>query len=448
MPTPNQIRLKAVLDEIGGLKTKASLTNDEETKFQRLLEEGSGLKSAIQRESSADELADWATKSAGFLPLAAAKTTLAEVEGSRPAGAATVEKKGKSVLVTDEGEALLDEKTIKTLRDPEYARAFRSYLRLGLHGMKSSDGLKVLQEGSDTAGGYLVPEDILSRIVAREATPARIAGLVTQLNTSRDALVMPKVNYSTDDIYTTGIRATWTGEIPASASGHRVTEPVFGQIRIPVFTAMLSMPLTNDMVEDAAFPIVNWASGKFGETIELLKDNMVLNGTGIGQPSGILLNPGGANQPAVVNSGAAAALTGQGVVDLAFALPEQYDQNARFVFNKTSTGKALASLKDGQSRFLWGSGMQDSGLSVGWKDRALLGYPTVLSGFMPNVGASAYPIAFGDFSGYYLVNRIGFSIQVLRELYAETNQILLLGRTRFGGLVAEDWKLKLQCVSA
>jgi HK97 family phage major capsid protein len=65
---------------------------------------------------------------------------------------------------------------------------------------------------------------------------------------------------------------------------------------------------------------------------------------------------------------------------------------------------------------------------------------------MPNVGTSTYPIIFGDLKGYYHVDRVGFSIQVLRELYAESNQILLLGRLRFGGQVAEDWRLKLlQC---
>jgi HK97 family phage major capsid protein len=62
---------------------------------------------------------------------------------------------------------------------------------------------------------------------------------------------------------------------------------------------------------------------------------------------------------------------------------------------------------------------------------------------MPNTGANNYPIIFGDLRGYYLVNRVGFSVQVLRELYAETNQILLLGRVRFGGGVGEEWRIKV-----
>ena len=257
-----------------------------------------------------------------------------------------------------------------------------------------------------------------------------------------------KINYSTDDIYTTGIRATFTGEVPASNTAHRVTDPQFGRITIPVETAMLSMLITNDMVEDAAFPIVSWAAGKFSETIDLLYDDKVINGSGTGQPAGILLNPGGANQPITVKTGDANLMTADGLANLAFTLPEQYDDNAVFVFNKTSTARAIAELKDGNNRYLWGSGLQDSGLAPSIKDRRLFGYPTILSGFMPNVGPGNFPVIFGDLSGYFMVTRVGFSIQVLRELYAEYNQIELIGRLRFGGQVAEDWKLKVQNVAA
>lgn len=271
---------------------------------------------------------------------------------------------------------------------------------------------------------------------------------MTSLSTSRDALTIPKVIYTADNLYTTGIRVTWTNEtVSAGAASIRVTDPVFGQERIPVFTAMLSIALTNDMIEDSAFALVDYVAGKFGETIDLLKDNMILNGTGAGQPAGILLNPGGdVNQPSVVVSGSASALTADGLVATAMTLPEQYDVNSNWIFNKTSTGLAVSQLKDAQNRYMWGAGYQDSGLSGGFLNQPLLGYPVLLSGFMPNVGASTYPAIFGDLTGYYQVNRIGFTVQILRELYAETNQIMVLGRIRFGGLVAEPWKLEIhQC---
>ena len=53
------------------------------------------------------------------------------------------------------------------------------------------------------------------------------------------------------------------------------------------------------------------------------------------------------------------------------------------------------------------------------------------------------PVIFGDLMGYQFVNRIGFSIQVVREPYIEFNQIAVVGRVRFGGQVIEPWRLRL-----
>jgi HK97 family phage major capsid protein len=66
---------------------------------------------------------------------------------------------------------------------------------------------------------------------------------------------------------------------------------------------------------------------------------------------------------------------------------------------------------------------------------------------MPDVAANAFPIIFGDPKGYYLVRRIGFSVQVLNEIVATSNKVRVLGRLRIGGQVGEDWRLKIQKVS-
>lgn len=369
------------------------------------------------------------------------------LEGSELAGHSWVQKTKDQgfeqlSLAYEEGILGLSAQQQQIISTKEYKHAFRNYIRKGLTEITSLER-KTLQEGTDSQGGFLVPEDVLNMILSKSPTPTRVSGYVSQLTTSRDQLLIPRTVYTTDDLYSTGIRTTWTGEIPSSSTVHRVTDPVFGQLRIPVHTNMMSLPLTNDMIEDSAFPIVRWASEKFNETIDLLKDNMIINGTGSGQPAGILLNPDGTDQPAVVVTGSAAALTADGIIDLAYSLPEQYDMNARFLFNKTASGKAIAKLKDSDNRYLFGYGMGDNGLAGG-RPTELVGYQYSYSGFMPSPAANTFPLIFGDFRGYILLNRIGFSIQVLRETYAELNQIVLLGRIRFGGQVAESYKLKIQ----
>jgi len=445
--TETRTKMRETLAELQVLRAKTDVTQEDVEKIKTLLQTGKNLKSELDVLGAAAEFDQEMGQSAGMLKLASSQPDPkgAQVTGIQKSGMVQITQKNGRLEIDEESDATpLDAKTWKTISAPEYRKAFKSYLRVGLEGLRG-DALKVLQEGVDTQGGFLAPDDILNRLIAVEPAPTSLASRVTTLTTGRDRISVPRVVYTTDNIYTSGMRVTWTGEIPASATTHRVTEPVFGQVNIPVFTAMMSLPLTNDMVEDASYPLVNWCTGKFSETIDLLKDNMIVNGGGVTQPDGILIN---ARFIATdVHTGAAAALTWDGINDIGFALPEQYDAGAVFYMNKTNTALALSKLQDGNGRPYWTSGTDD-GLGGQRINKPLLGYPVVFNAFMPNVGAGAYPIIFGDIRGYWLVNRVGFSIQVLREIYAETNQILLLGRVRFGGQLVEDWRIRGQVVSA
>lgn len=377
----------------------------------------------------------------------------ATVIGTEYAGDTTIvhNSKGDIDRIYEEGAGFVGDKQRAAISTKSYRDAWYKYIR-NRDGLGRTD-FKTLQEGADSQGGFLVPEDYANRIIQRQPTPTQVAGMVTRLQTGRDAITIPRVNYtdttnSNNSIYTTGIRVTKTGEVPSSATVHRVTDPAFGVTRIPVHTFMLSMPLTNDMIEDSAFPLLNWSSGKFRETVDLLYDNEIINGTGIGGPLGMQTSIGtGTDNIASIVSGGASTLTADGLIDLNYGVPPQYRSNMKWLMSYLNTVKAVAKLKDSQNRYLFNMGGASDGGLQGARPDALLGAPITYSEFMPSIAANAYPILFGDFSGYYLVERVGFSIQVLDQIYAETNQVVLLGRLRFGGQTAEPWKIKAQKVS-
>lgn len=330
---------------------------------------------------------------------------------------------------------------MEAIKSQDYRKAYEQYIKTG------DRNIKVMQEGLDEGGGFLVPEDILQEIVAKKPAPTSLYNYVSKSTTARDMVVRTRLTYATDDIYTTGMRVTWTGEVPATSTTHRVTEPTWGQIRIPIFTAMMSMPITRNEIEDAWVDVVSYVGGLFGQTIDLLRENMIVNGTGVGQPAGILQNPNATDEPATVNSGAAAALTADGLINLDYAIPPQYEGNFRWVMNKNSSLLAVRKLKDGEGRYLWASGSQDDKLANG-PNATLLGYPISKCQFMPNVSAGTYPIIGGDLTGYEWVDRVGLSIQVLQEVGAQDNQVILLARYRCGGDVLKPWQMKIQYVSA
>ena len=327
-----------------------------------------------------------------------------------------------------------------------YADAFEGYLRKqgGFFALGPNDR-KVLSEGVDSAGGYAVPPEFMSEVIRKMATLTTVRQNARVAQTSRDIARWVKVNYTTDDKYTSPVRMTWTGEQPATATSHRVNEPVLGQYSIPVHTGMASLPFTNDLLEDAAFDIFGLGSDLLSEAFALGENNVFWNGNGVAQPMGILAQVDG-DGPASVVSGSAGTLTGDGLIDLTMALPAQYERNAKFFMNKVSGEKTIRKLKDGNNDYLWP--VWPVGGNFAAAPRELLGFPTVRDEFLPNVSAGNYPIVFGDLNGYLILDRVGLSLQRIDQPYAEQNITVLLARKRVGGQVIEPWRIKVQKVSA
>lgn len=324
-----------------------------------------------------------------------------------------------------------------------YDSAFESYIRNGKNNMGPEDR-KTLTEGSDSAGGFLVPEDYQTELIRKIATNATIRSRARVGTTNRDIAKWPKLNYSTDDKYTSGVRMTWTGETPTSNTQHRATDPQFGLYTIPIHTAMASMPISNDLIEDSAFDIVGISSDLMAEAFTLGENDAFINGSGVGRPMGILTQVDG-DGPVSVKSGTASTLLADGLIDLVYALPAQYEANAALIFAK-ATEKIIRKLKDADNNYLWPVWPQMGNFAPAPKE--LLGFPTLRDEFMPAVGAGTYPIIFGDMRGYLVLDRVGISVQRLSELYAETNITLLLARKRLGGQTIEPWRIKVQKVSA
>src|SRR5690606_39096176 len=103
-------------------------------------------------------------------------------------------------------------------------------------------------------------------------------------------------------------------------------------------------------------------------------------------------------------SGAAAAVTADGVYNLVFALKDYYTANARFLMKRTTVRDVLK-LKDGDGQYMWQMGDIKAGVPA-----TLLGYPVARAEDMPTVEASALAIAFGDFAAAYtIVDRLGIT---------------------------------------
>ncbi|MBN9047649.1 MAG: phage major capsid protein, partial [Rhizobiales bacterium] len=178
-----------------------------------------------------------------------------------------------------------------------------------------------------------------------------------------------------------------------------------------------------------------------------------LNGDGVNKPKGILrfdaatetALPAAERHPLgpvlEVNSGAAAGLTPDGLIDLIYDLPsERITPTSAFYANR-KTHAAIRKMKDGQDNYLWQPPFQAG------EPAQVLGYAARDLSGMPDIAANTIPVIFGDMAmGYRIFDRIG--VQVLRDPYTKKPYVLFYTRKRVGGGLWNPEFLRYQRVAA
>ncbi len=303
----------------------------------------------------------------------------------------------------------------------------------------------VMVEAQDTLGGYAVPVDWQADVISRMAGYTVVRPMARVVQTSRDRIEWPTMTGGGSQ-YRDAVRVTWVDETPTAATA--ATNLTLGSEVIPVHTVMAETFLSRNLVEDAAFNLVDWLADSFASAQAIDEDNKFLVGDGNGCPQGVLADSGvtgwlGTGQQVV--SGSASTLTWDGLIALTYKLDAQYRQNAVFVMEK-ATAEVIAKLKDSDGQYLWRERYGDN-VSVGGAGtvQRLLGYPVLEQEGMPTVASNAFPIIFGDFSGYVVADRVGMSIErYLGGEEARINQVLYVARRRLGGQGVATWKFAAQ----
>lgn len=153
-----------------------------------------------------------------------------------------------------------------------------------------------------------------------------------------------------------------------------------------------------------------------------------MTGNGFNQPLGIFTasNDGIPTSRDVSTGNTATAITFDGLKEVKYSLKPQYWPRAQWVFHRDAV-KQIAKIKT-DSGYIWAESVR-----VGEPDR-LLGFPVNMSEYAPNTfTASQYVGMLADFSNYWIVDALTLEFQMLNELYAETNQVGLIGRLESDG---------------
>lgn len=297
---------------------------------------------------------------------------------------------------------------IKTGRaTEEYKRAFWN----GMRNRISYDVQNALSIGTDSEGGYLVPDEYEKKLVESLQDEVFFRSLATVIRTSSGDRKIP--------IVTSKGEAAWIdeeGQFPES-------DDSFGQTSIGAYKLATMIKVSDELLNDSVFNIEQYISKEFGRRIGAKEEEAFFVGDGQGKPIGLFNTTGGAETGVTA---ATVSITFDDVMDLYYSLRAPYRNKASWLLND-STVKAIRKLKDGNGNYIWQPSVRE-----GEPDR-ILNRPYRTSIYVPELAEGKRVMAFGDYSYYWIADRQGRSFKRLNELYAATGQVGFLTCERVDG---------------
>jgi HK97 family phage major capsid protein len=332
----------------------------------------------------------------------------------------------------------------ESAEDREYRAAFRGWMG----GRVSDDAFRAkrapsaaMTTFSDPDGGFLVSDPVVGAM-------SRVLGTVSAMRSLAEVISISSPVYK-KPMNLGGATSGWVTETGSRAN---TSTPQLSELAFPTFEIYAQPAATQTLLDDAAIDVESWLGGEIAIVFSEQEGSAFISGDGVSKPRGITSYTNVANASytwgkiGYTASGVAAALNDSSnkaydsTISLIHSLKSGYRAAASFVMNDLTTA-AYRKVKDANDNYIWQPANQVGQPSM------LLGYPVVTDDNMADIGAGAYPVAFGDFRrGYVIVDRVG--IRVLRDPYTSKPYVLFYTTKRVGGGVQDFAAIKLLKIAA
>lgn len=303
-------------------------------------------------------------------------------------------------------------------RDPEkkedrsgqqYKNAFGRYLRNAQVGY---DVNNVLSVGTDSDGGYTVPDEFEHTLVEALADENVFRTMATSIKTASGDRKIPIVA-------TTGT-ASWVDEnaaIPESGG-------TFDQKTLSAYKLATILKVSEELLADSAFNLEDYIAREFARRFAVAEEAAFCTGNGTGKPTGVFDSTKGAS--AGITAAKTDTFTADELMDLFYSLRAPYRSKSMWFMND-STIKIVRKLKDNNGQYIW-----QPALTAGTPDM-ILARPYKTSVAAPEATTGNTAVLFGDFKYYWIADRKSRTIRRLNELYAVNGQVAFLGTERLDG---------------
>jgi HK97 family phage major capsid protein len=252
-------------------------------------------------------------------------------------------------------------------------------------------------EGSGADGGFAIPPDFRSNIISKVTGEESLLSLTDQQVTSGNSITFP-VDETTPWQSSGGIQAYWESE----AGQHTQSKPAFVEKTIKANKIIALVPLTDELLDDAA-AMSSYVNRKAPEKILFRLNDAIINGTGAGMPLGILPSAGTITV-AAEGSQTADTVNFNNIIKMYSALTPSARARAKWIMNPDVEQQLMTMSFPGTGTavpaYLPPGGLSASAYGT------LLGRPIITSEACSALGDKG-DIIFGDLANYLTVVKSG-----------------------------------------
>ena len=291
------------------------------------------------------------------------------------------------------------ERTAAAIRKAEaYNEAFWDTMHTGMPH-------NALKEGSDGAGGYLVPDTYHDRMV-KALADRNVLRQISKVITTTHRTHIPVAN----DVDA----ADWIPENTAIT----FLDAKFGEVILDAYKLVTSIRASDEMLEDNGVDLEKYILDMFSERIGKAEEKAFIAGDGNGKPLGLIHQV-----PVGTVSEREGEITMDDMVNLEYSLKSEYRENAVWLMSADAYNK-LRRIPHYRGNGVWRNDLKDG------DPVRLFGYPIFVCRAMDDVAPGKCPVMFGDFSYYWIGDRGKRTIKRLVERYADRGQVAFITTER------------------
>lgn len=267
--------------------------------------------------------------------------------------------------------------------------------------------------GTGSAGGFLVPQRLSNRLVEAMKAYGDLYSLATIYPSPEpNTVLIPSVD-------NTSRKAAIIGENSADTA----VDMTFSQTSIAMYQYRSTWLASNRFLLADATNVEGSMIRFFGTAFGRALNEHITVGTGSSQPHGVV-----GSAATGVTAGSATAVTADNITSLIYSVDGAYRNapGAGLMMN-SQTQLALLLLKDTTGQYLWRPAV------AAGQPNTFNGFPVYINEDMANIGASAAPVLFGDFSNYHITTYGTMRLEVARELHLANDQTGYYGFAYYGG---------------